>query len=353
MKTRHAAAPLLLAAAAALASGCASTSSEEEELATGQYLENAARYYEDGNYDGALSQFRRALRKDPRNSKGILGEAFSLMQLGQAAKPSAEAYIWEAEAKMAALSPRDYGAAGWKVHLGRGMVQRRLADLYGQLARLRRSQAGKSGSEEAAKQAAEAEAERDRREASAVESFREVLSYEDQPLAEDNLAALFFLASHEALHAKGPADYERALGYFRRYATWVEKSKKLWVDLEKRDPESADYYRSMRERAIRQEVALRDLVADVHFKRRDHQASIDELKKVIELDTDHAPAWFNLGRNLEELGRHGAAFDAYKKFLSLTDLPSASAEVQEAAQRMAACEEKVRGSGGGSARDPR
>ena len=323
---------------AALAAACASAPEEEERLAVEVYLHNAQGYVDGGHHDQALAQFRQALKVDPGNRKALLGEAFSLLYLGQEENPSAGARILEAAERIDRLSPDAYGENGWKVLLGQGMVHARLADLWERKAELRRQE---PDSPDGRKETDEARANRDRERAEAERAFREVLRQEE-PLARDNLTALFYLATASALRARAPADYDAALGYFRRYEVQVERSKRLWVESAKRDPEMKAAYEAKLHGAERQEIELRDLVANVHFKRRDHEASVGELNRILALDPDRATAYLNRGRNQEELGRFGAAADDYNKFLRLTDLPPDSPAVVEAAERMKACEDRVR-----------
>ena len=337
MRPAQAALVLVLAAAAA---ACASDA-DREDLGVLTYIHNAQGYAEGAHYDQALAQFRRALELDPANRKALLGEATSLYWIGAEDNPSAGDSILEAEEKFAALSASDYGENGWKVDLGRGLVDARLSDLWGRKADLARG-AAEGGDGAALAALREAESQRDAHETRAVEAFRAVLAVTDQPLARNNLTALFFLASRSAMRARDAAGYDEAVGYFRRYTKEVEKSRDLWEEMKKREPRLADLYEAKRQAALRQEIELRDLVADIHFKRHDHEASIAELDRVIALDPYRAEAFFNRGRNQEELGRFGAAADDYRRFLKVTDLPAGSAQVLEAAERMALCEKRVR-----------
>lgn len=326
-------------AAAVAAAACASD--DGEDLGVGTYLHNAQGYVEGGLYEQALAQFRRALEVDPDNSKALLGEATCLFWLGTGETPAAGRYIGEADARMDRLDPEDYGENAWKVRLTRGMIQARLAELWGRKAEAAAKRA-ESGDPAAAEAQKEAEGNASAREAAALEEFRAVLAAEDQPLARNNLTALFYLARQGALRAQTPEDYDEALGFFRRYEGEVEKSKGLWTEMKKREPDLAEVYEQKLRSAIRSEVQLRDIVANILFKRREHEASIAELDKVIALDPFRATAFLSRAQNHEELGRHGAAADDYRRFLKLTDLPATSPLVLEAHERMTRCEEKVR-----------
>lgn len=325
--------------ASVIGGGCASTD-EDETLEVSIYLQNAQGYVDGGRYDEALNQFRRALAVDPGNSKALLGEAFALLYLGQGQGDTAAARIQEADRAFAGLEPERYDENSWKVNLGRGMVNARLAELYSNAAEMRNGAAA-GGDTIASTERDHARAEVARRDAAAEREFTAVLARTDQPLARDNLAALFYLARHHALRATDNAGYDRALEFFRRYAVQVERSKALWRNSIKSDAANAPLYESRLQGAERQEVALRDLVANIHFKRRDHAASMEELNRILAIEPENSRAYLNRARNEEELGRYGEAADDYRRFLALTDDPPTTSAVITATERMRECEEKL------------
>lgn len=341
MRPSRRAPAVLLALAAALASPACASDEGDEDLGVQTYLHNAQGYAEGGHYDQALTQFRRALALDASNRKALLGEATCLYWLGTAETPAGGRAIQEAEAKFAALDPSRFGENAWKVHLGRGMVHARLAELWDRKAR-RAAQEAEAGDPAAALLLKEAEGQREKADALAAADFRAVLADVEQPLAKNNLTALLFLASRSALRATDAEGFQEAMGYFQRYEVELTKSRQLWEEMKKREPSLADLYQQKLQSALRQEVELRDLMANLHFKRRDHEASIRELDRVLQIDPWRAAAFFNRGRNEEEMGRFGAAADDYRRFLKATDLPPSSALVLEASDRMARCEERVR-----------
>jgi tetratricopeptide (TPR) repeat protein len=334
--------PVAVAAAllvALLGAGCASTTSED--LAAEDYLRNAQTYVDGGHHDQALQQFRRALQVQPGNRKALLGEAFSLLALGQGEQPSAGGYILAAEEAFARLEPRDLGENEWKAELGRGMTAWRIAELWDRKLQLRIRSASPSGEELQRASIEEAKAERDRRRVAAKRDFEAVLRHGDQPMARDNLVALWHLATVAALDASSPEGYDAALGHFRRFEEQIERSKRLWQESAKREPAAAALYEAKLHSARRQEAELRDCIANIHYKRRDHAASLAELDKVLEIDPRRAAAYYNRGRNREELGQHGLAADDYRRFLQETDLPGDAPQVLEAVERMKACEERT------------
>jgi len=334
--TRLRAAVVLLAA---LAAGACASDDDRENLGTETYLYNAQGYMDGGHYEQALVMFRRTLELSPENRKALLGEVSCLYWLGLKETPGAGGAIVEAGEKADRLDAAEYGDNGWKVHLTQGMIHARLAELWGRKAE---SAAGATTDEGGGPEAAAAaEAKRDGESARATSSFKAVLATEDQPLARNNLSALFYLARQGCLAAKGPEDYAEPIGYLRRYEEEVGKSKKLWNDMMKREPDLVEVYKAKLKGAEAQEIELRDLVANILFKQRRHEESIVELDKVIALDPYRAPAFFNRGRNHEELGQFGAAADDYRRFLMLTDLPPGSALVVEAAQRKEKCEKAI------------
>jgi len=234
------------------------------------------------------------------------------------------------------------------------MVHARIAELWTRKAD--RARAGVAAGEPAAREelrAAEAEATRHDGEAATL--FREVLAEEEEPLARNNLTALFFLATRSALRASDAAGYDEALGYFRRFESEVRKSKDLWIAMKKREPGYEAVYDAKLKGAERQEVELRDLMANIHYKRKDHAASLAELDRILAIDPRRAKAWLARAQNHEEVGRWGDAADDYRRFLELTDLRPDNPDLVRAVDRMAACERKARdeGAAGGDAPPPR
>ena len=330
----------LLAALAATAPGC--VSDDRENLGAQVYLHNAQGYMEGGHWEQALTQFRRALELDPDNRKALLGEATSLYWIGTGENSAAGRALEEAERRIAALDPDSYGDQDWKVRLSAGMIHARLAELWRRKADRARTPAA-AGDAAAAEALAAAERAFARHDSESAARFREVLAEADEPLARNNLEALRSLAGREALRASTTEEYEEALGYLRRYESEVSKSRGLWIEMKKREPEYAEIYDRKLRRAERQEVELRDLIANLHFKRRDHAASLAEIDRILAIDPGRASAWLARAQNHEEIGRWGDAADDYRRFLELTDLPPASDPVLRATERMAKCEENARG----------
>jgi tetratricopeptide (TPR) repeat protein len=329
-----------LALTAVLAAGACASDDDREDLGVETYLHNAQGYVDGGHFEQALIMFRRALEVAPENHKAMLGETSVLYWLGAKEAPGAGGAILEAAEKADRLDPEAYGENAWKVHLTQGMIHARLSELWGRKADAARKAAGgeESGDDPGALEAeSNREAEADR----ATVSFKAVLAAEDQPLARNNLSALFYLARQGCLRAKTPEDYAEPIGYLRRYEEEVGKSKKLWTEMMKREPDLAEVYKFKLKSAESQEIELRDLVANILFKQHRHEQSIEELDKVIALDPYRAAAFFNRGRNHEELGKFGAAADDYRRFLMLTELPPGSPQVVEAAERKEKCEKAL------------
>jgi tetratricopeptide (TPR) repeat protein len=352
MTRRRAAVAAVAAVLSGLAAGACASDDSREDLGTEVYLANAQAYVDGGHFDQALAEFRRGLEVDPASRKALLGEASCLYWLGMGETAAAGANIELAEEKIEALDPEAYADNAWKVALYKGMIHARLADLWGRKADLARKAAqpeqpdpanpgDRTAPADAVADLKTAEESRDRHEAVATRAFETVLAAEDR-MAKNNLTALFYLASRGALRAQTSEDYAAPLDYFRRYAVEVDKSKKLWVEMKKREPDLAEVYEGKLKAAERQEVQLRDLVANIYFKQRRHEESIAELDRVVALDPYRAAAFFNRGRNEEELGRYGSAADDYRRFLMLTDLRPNSPLVQEASERKTKCEDMLR-----------
>jgi tetratricopeptide (TPR) repeat protein len=323
------------ALAAAFAAAACASDDDRENLGVETYLHNAQGYVDGSHFEQALSMFRRALEIEPENRKALLGEITSLYFLGAKEGTAAGPYILEAGEKVELLDPEEFGGNAWKIRLTRGMIHARLAELWGRKAAVLEKEPGDGAALAEAKRKREAEA------TIATESFKAVLATVDEPLARNNLTALFYLAREGSLRAQATEDYAEPIAYLRRFEEEVGKSKKLWTEMIKREPEYAEVYKSKLKGAEAQEIELRDLVANILFKQRLHEESIAELDKVIALDPYRAAAFFNRGRNNEELGRFGAAADDFGKFLMLTELPPGSAQVVEAFERKQKCEDRV------------
>jgi len=305
------------------------------------YLHNAQGYMEQAHYDQALDQFRKALVIDPANKKALLGEVGSLCNLGMMETPVGARAIQEAETKVAILEPEEYGEGGWKVKLLRGQIHARLAELWGRKEEAARKRT-ESGEGDFAKDLEEARTNRMRHEAITRPDFLAVLAAVDQDFANQNITALFYLARSVAFRAQSDGEYDEALGYFERFQKVIEDSKSLWTKMKKQEPENASIYEGKYKNAITVEINLRDIKATIHFKKRDHEKSIEELDKIIALDPFRWQAYLTRAQNQEELGRFGAAADDYNRFIKYTDLGPTSQAVIEASERMARCEEKVR-----------
>jgi hypothetical protein len=206
--------------AAVLAAGACASSDGPENLGLETYLHNAQGYADGGHWSQALVEFRRALQVEADNRKALLGEATCLYWLGTGENSGAGEAILEAEAKMEALDPGDFGANGWKVRLTGAMVHARLAELWSRKAEAARA-AQEKGNPVAEEEIRACDGARDRHEEAAREGFLAVLAEPEEPMAKDNLTALFHLASRGALRARSPADYREPLEHFRRFAELV------------------------------------------------------------------------------------------------------------------------------------
>jgi tetratricopeptide (TPR) repeat protein len=71
----------------------------------------------------------------------------------------------------------------------------------------------------------------------------------------------------------------------------------------------------------REEIDARSLLAEEHFFRKQYEASVAMLDRVLELDPGRTVDYYNRGRALLELGRAEAAHADFRKFLAQTDLP--------------------------------
>jgi tetratricopeptide (TPR) repeat protein len=336
MKRRAA---VLALALAAWLPACVSDNPDAQEIDV--YLHNAQGYMEQGHYDQALDQFRKAIAIDPSNKKALLGEVGTLCNLGMTETQVGARAIQEAETKIAAIEPENYGEGGWKVKLIRGEIHARLAELWGRKEEAARKRT-ESGEGDFAKDQEDARRNRARYEALTRPDFLAVLASVDQDFANQNITALFYLARSVAFRAQSDGEYDEALGYFDRFQKVIEDSKTLWTKMKKQEPDNADIYEGKYKNAVMVEINLRDIKATIHFKKHDHEKSIEELDKILALDPYRWQAFLTRAQNQEELGRFGAAADDYKRFLKFTDYGPTEPAVIEASERMARCEEKVR-----------
>lgn len=319
---------------------CNSLSSENEGQLS-LYLENAAGYYEAGQYERAIQQWQQALVIDGGNDQARLGQAMAYLQKGRFESPDSVGFLVEAEKRLGVLRHEDLEEGQWKAELGFALAQERWCELYERKLRKLDLDA------EAGQQPDQQTIDTSRREfeshlAAAEASFRSVLSGEEKE-ARDKLTCWLGLARVAAWRD----DLPKALEYAHLYETQIVRSKRLWKDAIEKYPREAALYQSKLSGAELQEGELRDLIGICYFKLGQLDKAEDELTKVITLFPQRAPAYLNRGIVREARGDLDLARGDYKRFLVLTELPESDPAILEAEKRMAGVKAKLESEAGG------
>lgn len=330
--------PLLLAAAMIAAAGCSTFSSEGDEnrnrLAT--YLENAANYYDQAHYARAYQQWQKALEVDPDDVRARLGQAMALYQLGRAPTREGLVSLTRAEEALTDLLDDDLDGQEWKAELGYALVQDQWVELYDR--KVRMSERDIVDEKVVDMKQLEADrTERRRRIALAEQTFRDILTGEEQE-KRDRLTCIMSIARLTFLRG----DLEESLAWCGKYEDEVDKSKKFWRDAAAKYPKERPIYESKIAGAERQEAELRDLMGSVLYKLGRFEAAEAELDKVIVIDPKRASAYLNRGIVRQERGDWDRARADYVEFLERARLADDDPAVREAASRLFDVEELVR-----------
>ncbi|MCC6785970.1 MAG: hypothetical protein IT457_24200 [Planctomycetes bacterium] len=79
-----------------------------------------------------------------------------------------------------------------------------------------------------------------------------------------------------------------------------------------------------------QEKRVRSALAEMHFRKQEFAAAVEQLDALLALDPTRSADYYNRGRALERLDRRDAARRDYEKFLYTTSLPASDERVAHA-----------------------
>jgi tetratricopeptide (TPR) repeat protein len=335
---RHAALlPLLLCA-------CSSVSSEQrDQLALHQ--RNAKFYLEGNKLDQALQQIERGLEIEPddyslnamrgavllRSSGSSLGTDHRL--LDEATDQLAKVYDFRSIGRHEPYLLFDYARA----------LQKQGRRHLGEAVRLRDQATRAPGSGTVAAEASTAPAP-------TADELRERADAEQEIATSQLTQARELLESlvergeillqchlHLVLIAQDLRDDE----LFRRHeATYLEQIKldqtRVRREIERTSTPSWEQEQLAALRTMRdQELEMRSLFALFHWQRKEHEAALEHLNRVLEIDPARSTDYYNRGRVLLDLERRDDAKADFRKFLATTDLPSSSEKKTFAAQALA------------------
>lgn len=89
------------------------------------------------------------------------------------------------------------------------------------------------------------------------------------------------------------------------------------------EQEQLQWLQNLRE----EEMEVRGLLGQFYYEQKQHQAALDQLNRVLELDPKRFADYYNRGRVLLELGRLDDAKADFRKFLADPTLPASSEKV--------------------------
>jgi Tfp pilus assembly protein PilF len=323
--------PIVLAVALAACSGVTSENQGQLSLC----LDNAAQYYDGGQYLSAIQQWDKALEIDKSNEIARLGQAMSHYQLGLAETKAGIDWLARAEKELDGLRREDLGGRQWRAELGYALTQQRWCELYDRKIR-KLEEDVRRGLAPDPETAATARREFDSHVAAAESSFRRVIAGGEK---EPQLKLTCWLGLAQTAAWRG--DLEASLGWARNYEKQVVLSKQLWIDTAKKIPNEAAVYDAKLAGAQLTECELRNLMGNVLFKLGRLEEAERELNAVAKLFPERAATYLNRGIVREARGDLDLAKGDYKKFLALTDLPEGDASILEATRRLIDVEAKV------------
>lgn len=306
---------------------CVSKRSEEKkQLASHQH--NAMLYWEGGKLDQAMQLVERGLEIDPgdyklnalrgtillRRSTGL--GATDHKKLEEAADALAEVYDTRDVSRHEPFLLFFYALA----------LERQGLRFAGEAVRLREI-AARTPSQEASDR-------RDEEQRKAEEKFALATELLESLVARGEMARMSHY--HLLQIAVSLQDGARALHHEKEYLKRLERDRS---DLEKaiQTTTVALYEQErlrQREALFSEEIAVRNVLAEFHFDRRDYENALAHLDAVLRLDPTRSVDYYNRGRVLRELGRGEAAKDDFRKFLATSTLPASSQKKIDALQAL-------------------
>lgn len=318
----------------ALVAGCNSVSSDNQPILS-LYLENAAEYYDGGDWARAYQQWGKALELDSGNEKARLGQAMALYQLGRVNSVEAIKPLTDATERIDKLRDEDFDKEQWKIELAVALVHQRWCELYDRKIR-------KIGLDEEkgippdTKQLEAAKHEFAKNLEISEKAFRNVLSGPERE-PRDRLTCWLGLA----IIAAWKDDLETSLKYAQLYVDQAIRSKKLWKDSAERYPKEKVIFDAKFTGAEMQEADLRELMGAVLLRLGRADEAEVEINQVIKMFPRRASAYLNRGILLEARKEDDLAKADFKKFLAYTDLPETDPLILEAAKHLTEVETRL------------
>jgi tetratricopeptide (TPR) repeat protein len=310
-----------------LAGGCGSMSNEDRMVAS-VYLENAAQYYDAGQYERAIHQWARVLEMDASDDRARLGTAMAHYQLGRLDSGDGVKNLAAAESRLTELRDGGLGEMSWKAEIGYALVQERWADLYGRAVKQLEAKK-KAGDAIDEKALATSKAELPNRLALAESSYRRAL---DDKRTEPNLQMTCWIGLAHVAAQRG--EWRTAIDWARKYEAQIVQSKEFWK-------KQGDQYSSKLFGAELQEAELRDVLANCHFKLGEHETAEKELDLLIGLQPQRTDAYLNRGLLRHRRKAWDLARSDLRRFLAQTTRPAEDPTSAEAAKALLECEEQL------------
>jgi Tfp pilus assembly protein PilF len=325
-----------LAAALLAGSLTACNSVSSDELATlSLYLENAAQYYDSGDFARAFQQWGKALEMDSANEKARLGQAMALYQLGRIESKEALGPLTQATERVEELRKADFDEDQWKIELAAALVHQRWCDLYDR--KIKKAALDEEKGVKPDEKALEtAKAEFAKHLAISEQAFRTVLKGSERE-PRDRLTCWLGLAVISAWKE----DLQSSLEFAQLYVDQAMRSKKLWKDSGERYPREKVIFDAKFKGAEMQEADLREVMGAVLLRLGRAEEAEAQINEVIRMFPRRATAYLNRGVLLKQRGEDDLARADFKKFLAYTDLPDTDPFVIEASRNLAEVEAKL------------
>jgi len=307
--------------------GCIGVSSDEQPVLS-LYLENAAEYYDGGDFARAIQQWQKALDIDPGNEKARLGQTMGYYQLGRVNTIDAIKPLTDATERVDKLLNEDFDKDQWKVELAAALIHQRWCELYDRKIRKITLDAEK-GVPPDAKQLEAAKHEFAKHLDISERAFKSVLAASERE-PRDRLTCWLGLAIISAWKD----DLESSLKYAQLYVDQAIRSKKLWKDSAERYPKEKVIFDAKFTGAEMQECDLRELMGAVLVRLGRLDEAETQINLVIKMFPRRASAYLNRGILLEARKEDDLARADFRKFLAYTDLPETDPLILEATKHL-------------------
>lgn len=300
---------------------CTSLSSEEQSLLAG-YQQRALTFFEGNHQNQAMGQIEKGLEIAPDDYKLTALKGCVMLRQSGDAMSTDHRLLDEATALLAQVyderSPSrhepylllNYGLALQK------QGRRRLGEairLNGQATRTAEPSVAEGLRAQATAQSEQAQVLL----AQAAEQFDVLIERGELPRIAHN---------HRMQIARDQGDDER---FVREAGEYLNQCKLAQEVTQKRIEETGSVRHELEqmqwlEKLRGEELEVRGLIAQFHYEHKNHQAALDQLNRVLELDPRRFADYYNRGRVLLELGRLADAQADMRKFLADPTLPSTS-----------------------------